>query len=59
MDAKKNQEKIVELKDVLLIVPFPNDPIAELREIGKNIHVKSLSKLQYIVNEEALKEISN
>lgn len=60
---KKYQSKIkrdvyiIELKEGLLIVPIPEDPITELKDIGKALPKKSLAEFKAIIEEEAMKEI--
>ncbi|MFO8017507.1 MAG: AbrB family transcriptional regulator [Promethearchaeia archaeon] len=61
---KKLQSKIkgnvylVELKEGLLVVPIPEDPVSQLRSIGKELPDKSISELKDIIKQEALKDIS-
>jgi len=61
---KKLQSKIkgdvylVELKEGLLVVPIPEDPVSQLRSIGKDLPDKSITELKEIIKQEALKDIS-
>jgi DNA-binding transcriptional regulator/RsmH inhibitor MraZ len=61
---KKYQSKIngevylVELKEGLMIIPVPKDPIAQLQSIGQSIPNITLSKMKAIINEEAMKEVT-
>jgi hypothetical protein len=49
---------LVELKEGLLVVPIPEDPVSQLRSIGKQLPDKSISELKDIIKQEALKDTS-
>ncbi len=53
-----NEVYIVELPEGLLIVPIPDDPLAVLESIGKNLPEKSIPEFREIIKEDAVKEIS-
>ena len=48
---------LIELKDGLLIVPVPEDPIEELMEIGEELPDIPMDELKRSIEEEALDEI--
>lgn len=52
-----NQVYIVELKGGLWLVPIPQNPLEELRTIGKNLPKKSIAEFKDIIRSEAHKEI--
>jgi DNA-binding transcriptional regulator/RsmH inhibitor MraZ len=60
---KKLQSKIssemfiIELKEGLLLVPVPEDPLKELQLIGQSLPDKSIAEFKSIIEQEALEEV--
>lgn len=49
---------VVELPDELLLLPLPDDPVAHLRELGKDLAGYSLDELKDTIAEAAVEEAS-
>ena len=42
----------------LLLIPVPDDPVADLRDLGKKLRGFSLTKLKTLIKEEARRQVS-
>ena len=47
---------VVEAPGEIVLLPVPEDPLAELEKMGKKLRGKSLKQIKRMIREEALKE---
>jgi len=48
---------VIEVKDGVLLIPKPSDPVGELEEIGKGLPDKLVKELRKEIEEAAMEEL--